>query len=192
MVRFSGTRSCGDINYLKFLIRIFEFLQKCPSPLGLSLVFSGLENYTKTGSPGTTKQLFVFITNEMIHFQSDTYIFAGLYFFYYKNEILTCQSFQICFFLFRWNAKFSDKSCSVLIPQHFWNNFNSMHGSCMIMHGKKGIYNFLHGKKGIYNFLHGYTWSVNRGSACFLDSDQLVWAGKPKFHFCHSLMLFEM
>ena len=38
MVRFSGTRSCGDINYLKFSIRIFEFLQKCPGPLGLNLL----------------------------------------------------------------------------------------------------------------------------------------------------------
>ena len=39
IVRFSGTRSCGDINYLKFLIRIFENLQKRPGQLGLSGAF---------------------------------------------------------------------------------------------------------------------------------------------------------
>ena len=36
IVRFSGTRSCGDIE-LKFLIRIFENFQKRPGQLGLEL-----------------------------------------------------------------------------------------------------------------------------------------------------------
>ena len=34
IVRFSGTRSCADINFLKFLFKLFENLQKRPGQLG--------------------------------------------------------------------------------------------------------------------------------------------------------------
>ena len=41
LVRFSGTRSCGYFDDLKFIIRIFEKLEKRPGRLGLKLFFFG-------------------------------------------------------------------------------------------------------------------------------------------------------
>ena len=38
MVRFSGTRSSGDIDSLKILFRFFDKLRKHPGQLGLILI----------------------------------------------------------------------------------------------------------------------------------------------------------
>ena len=68
----------------------------------------------------------------MLHFQNDTCTFANVYFFHFKWNFDTLESYDFSnmFFLFTWYAKPS-KKLFALISERFWNNFSSMHGPCM-------------------------------------------------------------